>query len=101
MATNLIVTARARRHLAKARDRCERDRPGRGVKFLAHADKCFTGIRRVRGAGRPFHGPYRQKPVPRFPYIVVFRYEPSIDTAIVVAVFHTSRDPDDLLRRLP
>jgi hypothetical protein len=36
-----------------------------------------------------------------FPYIVAYAYDDATDTVTVHAVFHTSRDPNDLLRRLP
>ena len=36
-----------------------------------------------------------------FPYVVLHGYDEAVETVTVYAVFHTSQDPDKLLRRLP
>jgi plasmid stabilization system protein ParE len=100
MAAKLVVMEQARQDMAEARDWCEQDRPGRGARFLARVNECFRAIRQAPRTGRLLSGGYRQKTVSKFPYVAVFRYDAASNTATVAAVFHTSRDPDDLLDRL-
>jgi plasmid stabilization system protein ParE len=94
------VTAEAEQDLADAGDWYARDRPGREAKFLARVNDCFATICRIPRAGRPVGVRHRQAVVQHFRYVVVYRYDAATDTVTVVAVFHTSRDPQDLLDRL-
>ena len=69
-------------------------------RFLAAVGATTTTICRIPKAGRPVGPRHRKTVVRRFPYVVVYRYDDATDTVIMVAVFHTSRDPNDLLDRL-
>lgn len=100
MAASLVFTAEARQDLSDAHDWYEADRTGRGGRFLAAVGATTTTICRIPKVGRPVGPRHRKAVVRRFPYVVVYRYDDAIDTVIVVAVFHTSRDPSDLLGRL-
>jgi plasmid stabilization system protein ParE len=100
MAANIAFTQQARDDLTEAHDWYEQQRPGRGAKFLSRAQDCFATICRIPRAGRSVGVRHRQAVVQHFRYVVVYRYDDATDTVIVVAVFHTSRDPQDLLDRL-
>jgi plasmid stabilization system protein ParE len=101
MGARVITTPDAEQDIADAADWYARDRPGREVKFLARVNECMTTISRVPRGGRPLRANYRRAVVRHFPYIVVYTYDDATDTVTVHAVSHTSRDPDDLLCRLP
>lgn len=100
MAANIIITPEAERDIADAGDWYARDRPGREAKFLARVNECITTISRVPKGGRPVGVNHRAAVVRKFPYLVVYRYDDATDTIIIVTVFHTSRDSQDLLDRL-
>ncbi|HVK10518.1 MAG TPA: type II toxin-antitoxin system RelE/ParE family toxin [Gemmataceae bacterium] len=101
MAANLIVLPDADQDTTDAADWYEWQRVGRGRKFAARVQDCIRAILRTPRAFAPLRGPYRKAVVRQFPYVVAYHYDDATDTVTVVAVFHTSRDPDDLLRRLP
>jgi toxin ParE1/3/4 len=101
MAAKLVVSPHAEHELDAAVQWYENDRPGRGKKFVAKVKECFRSIRRSPRAFTVLADPYRRIVVRPFPYIIVYRYDTGPKTVTVVDVFHTSRDPDDLLRRLP
>ena len=69
--------------------------------FLTRVDECLTTISRVPKGGQPIRGNARKAWVRKFPYVVAYIYDDAADAVEVFAVFHTSRDPNDLLRRLP
>lgn len=100
MASNLIVTPEADQESADAADWYEQQRTGRGRKFAARVRDCIRSICNAPRAFTPLRDPYRRAVVQHFRYIVVYRYDDATDTVTVVAVFHTSRDPQDLLDRL-
>ena len=39
------------------------------------------------------NGQYREAPVHRYPYLIVYKVKPALKQVHVLAVFHTSRDP--------
>jgi plasmid stabilization system protein ParE len=101
MAANLIVTPDAEQDLDEAADWYERDRPGRGARFLTRVAETVTAIRRSPRAFSPYRVIYRRTVVKHFPYVVIYGYDDSTDTVTVYAVFHTSQDPSKLDDRLP
>lgn len=69
----------------------ESQQPGLGGDFVAEVQRVLHTI-----AGQPdrypvVSGDVREVPVSRFPYCVYYRVKP--DRVVVIAVFHTSRDP--------
>jgi plasmid stabilization system protein ParE len=69
----------------------ESRRVGLGTDFIAKVQKVLDTI-----TLQPFRYPVayrdiREAPVSRFPYCVYYRIKPS--RVVVIAVFHTSRDP--------
>ncbi len=100
MASNLIVAPEADQDVTDAADWYEQQRGGRGRKFAARVRDCIRSICNTPQGFTALRGPYRRAVVRHFPYIVAYRYDATTDTVTVVAVFHTSRDPNDLLGRL-
>jgi plasmid stabilization system protein ParE len=101
MAASLAYTQQAEDDVAEAHDWYEQQQPGLGATFLTRVEACTTSICRTPKIGRPYATHYRRALVRRFPYAVIYRYDDATDAVTIHAVFHTSRDPDDLLRRLP
>ena len=69
----------------------ENQRTGLGAEFIAEVQKTLDSV-----AGQPDRypvalGDIREAPVARFPYCVYYRVRPT--RLVVLAVFHTSRDP--------
>ena len=66
-------------------------RPGLGIDFVTEVQQVLDTI-----AGQPdrypiVSGDVREAPVSRFPYCVYYRVKPN--RVVILAVFHTSRDP--------
>lgn len=68
---------------------------------MARVSETIEAVRRVPKAFTVVRGDYRRAVVRHFPYVVVYGYDEPAETVTVYAVFHTSQDPDKLLRRLP
>lgn len=99
MAAELIVAPEAEQDLDEAYAWYEDRRTGLGEEFLTCVDACIQGIRRVPEMHAQVFASYRRALVRRFPYAVFYEY--SAGTVTVYCVFHTSRDPDRWLQRLP
>src|SRR5437764_13355782 len=69
----------------------EGQRPGLGSDFVAEVQKVFDTIANQPDRYPIASGDVREAPVSRFPYCVYYRVKPS--RLVVIAVFHTSRDP--------
>jgi plasmid stabilization system protein ParE len=66
-------------------------RAGLGDDFLAEVQQVLDTIANQPERYPIADGDVRQAPVSRFPYCVYYRVKP--DRVVVIAVFHTSRDP--------
>ena len=91
MSRNLVFRQQARREFDAAGDWYERERSGLGEAFLAEVDQALRKI-----AGNPDSFPevlkgVRKAVVRRFPYCLYFRVRG--ETIIVLAVFHSARNP--------
>jgi hypothetical protein len=77
---------------------------GVGNEFLAELQNAFASIQRA-AEGLPRHEEYagrldiRRSPLKRFPYDVVFVYEPA--ESVVLAIAHHRQDPLYWVNRLP
>jgi toxin ParE1/3/4 len=74
-----------------AADWYESQRRGLGLRFVAAVERALAGV-----ASQPARWPatlpgVREAPVPKWPYCVYYEVQP--DHVMVLAVFHTSRDP--------
>jgi toxin ParE1/3/4 len=87
----LRLLPEAKSEFDDAADWYEGRKAGLGVEFIAEIRKTLTMIASLPRIHAVVHGKARKATVRRFPYIVVYREEP--DEIVVIAVFHTSRDP--------
>jgi plasmid stabilization system protein ParE len=101
MAADLILTPEADDDLTEAAAWYDGQRQGRAAKFLARVAETIEAVRRTPKAFTAVRGDYRRAVVRHFPYVVLFGYDEAVGPVTVYAVFHTSQDPDKLLRRLP
>ena len=101
MAASVVVGREAEQDVADAADWYESRRRGQGVVFLSRVHECLTTVSRVPMGGQPLIRGYRKAWVRKFPHIVAYKNDSAAKVVEVFAVFHTSRDPDDLLGRLP
>ena len=69
----------------------EGQRPGLGTDFVAEVQQVLDTIANQPDRYPVVSGDVREAPVSQFPYCVYYRVKP--DRVVVVAVFHTSRDP--------
>lgn len=70
----------------------ERERPGRGKKFIAEVTAVLKHIGRYPFAAPIIWGDFRRARVRHFPYNIIYSVEE--DHVAVVAVMHQRRDPD-------
>jgi plasmid stabilization system protein ParE len=98
MAVELVLAPEAESDIAEAYDWYEDRRVGLGEEFLSSVDACLEGTRRWPDMYPVVHEHFRRALIRRFPYAVFYEKSESIVT--VYAVFHTSRDPEKLRRRL-
>lgn len=75
----------------------EGERAGLGLDFQIAVDAALTLVARQPLSFRRVRGPVRRALLKRFPYTIHFLDEP--DRIVVLAVFHASRDPQELKRR--
>lgn len=71
---------------------------GLGRDFAHALDSAIASIRRNPGAYQQIDVDCRRVLLPRFPYSLIYRFEPS--NILVVAVFHHSREPGFWQKRL-
>jgi plasmid stabilization system protein ParE len=73
-------------------------RDGLGNDFIASLEVCCQQIAQAPTLLAKMHGEFRRAMVRRFPYAVFYLVEG--DDVVVYGVFHASRDPDLVRRRL-
>ena len=93
------MLALARRELARAAIRYDRDKPGLGNRFLDEIGIGLRDIREFPEAHPPVDAIYRRKLINTFPYAIIYRVEG--DVIWIIAVSHTSRRPNYWRRRDP
>jgi toxin ParE1/3/4 len=81
----------ARDEFDEATDWHEQQRPGRGADFVARVRDVLDRIAANPQLHATVYGDARKAVVAKFPYVVVYREEAG--EVVVIAVFHTSRDP--------
>jgi toxin ParE1/3/4 len=94
----VVFTAAARADVEAAHDWYEKHSPDAASRFR---DAIQFVVARIEAKPRQFPAAghrTRRALLPRFPYIVLFR-ETEV-AVVVVAVFHTRRDPQEWSRRL-
>lgn len=91
MMREFIIDTEAEDDLARAKRWYDDRRDGLGSDFIEKVDEAFERIQRMPLVPRPLFKDLRRVLVRRFPYGVFYRV--ASDRIIVVAVYHTSRDP--------
>ena len=92
MTTQIKLLAEAEADLADAALWYEGRVPGLAAEFLRCVEEALGRVARHPLAYRPIDGGYRRALVRRFPFAVVFRLVE--ETAVVVAIHHTQRQPE-------
>ena len=84
----------ARLELDEAMAWYEKQKEGLGTELKEAIDQMFRKIGSAPGRFRPVRGEVRRALLRRFPYAIHFVPEP--EAIIVLAIFHTKRDPRHL-----
>jgi plasmid stabilization system protein ParE len=98
MSLPIRLLAEAREELDAGIDWYEEQREGLGDLFLTRVDEALSRIGTFPEMHGRVFGEVRKAVVQRFPYIVLYRIEPS--EVVVISVFHTSQDPSIWQRRV-
>lgn len=84
------------RELADARDWYESRSDGLGEEFIRMAYAAFDELQEFPEQHEEIHGPFRRALLRRFPYSIYYHY--SANTITVYGVFHSSRDPQKVVK---
>jgi toxin ParE1/3/4 len=87
----LRLLPEARAEYDAAVDWYEQRQAGRGVDFIARVREAFTRIASNPRLHTAVYGDVRKAVVARYPYVVLYREESR--EVVVIAVFHTARNP--------
>jgi toxin ParE1/3/4 len=87
----LVLRPQAQAEFADAAIWYEAQRAGLGHKFVSEVEKTLDNIADQPDRYAIAHGDIREAPVLRFPYVVYYRIKPK--SVVVIAVFHSARDP--------
>jgi plasmid stabilization system protein ParE len=87
--TRLLTEAKA--EFDAAVEWYEQQRPGLGADFLARVGAVLNRIASQPKIHAAVYGAVRKAVVTRFPYVVL--YQEDVGEIVVIAVFHTARDP--------
>ena len=94
MSLPILFRPLARLELDEAMDWYEKKKAGLGVELEEAVDQMLARIAETPGRFRPVRGEVRRALLRRFPYAIHFLPQP--ETIVVLAVFHTRRDPSHL-----
>ncbi len=88
----------ARDEFDAATDWYEQQRPGLGVTFMARVDEVLRRISANPQLHATVYQDVRKAVVQQFPHVVLYREDAG--EVVIVAVFHTSRDPSSWQSRV-
>ena len=91
MVLKIVFRAKARKDVANAVTWYEARRSGLGEQFLLEMQRCLGSIAMNPARFPSIHPSFRQAPMRRFPYVVVYR--PLKNEVVIMRVFHTKQDP--------
>lgn len=91
MKTPVVLQSTARREFDEAADWYEQRRIGRGEMFSTAVRTALSHISEYPEFYAKVFEDVREAPVSDYPYCVYYRLES--DRVVVIAVFHTARDP--------
>ena len=86
-----IFRARARKDVFDAFGWYEDKRSGLGDQFLLEVQRCLGAILLNPERFPKVHRSFRQAPLHRFPYVLIYRS--LISELVIMRVFHTKQDP--------
>jgi len=98
---SLVLAPEAKGDVGDAYRWYETQSAGLGLEFLRNVEAALDFVRRLPEACPVVHASFRRVLVRRFPFAVVYEYEPDRARCVVYAVFHSSQDPDKWRGRLP
>ena len=96
--TEVTLLSAATLDLRRAVEFYSRERPGLGAEFLREFENTSEVLASHPEIGIPIRGGARKLFLKRFPYILVYRVEPT--QVLILAVAHQRRHPDVWLGRL-
>ncbi len=97
MSLPVVLRRVAQAEFDDAADWYEQRRAGRGTAFTAAVRHVLTEIGTHPDRYPEVRGEVREAPVAGYPYTVFYR--PGAARVVVIAVFHTSRDPAEWQKR--
>jgi len=97
MAYKLLLKPGAEEDIDHAYNWYEDQQTDLGEKFLQELVSFYKKLEQRPAAFSKINKPYRQAALKQFPYVIVF--EISKKEVVIYAVFHTSRNPKNKLRR--
>lgn len=87
----LVYTTAFYKSVLNAIDYYENAQKDLGDYFVASVDDCLNSLKRNPEIYKVFFKSYRQAPVRKFPYVVVYRVKP--DEIVIENVFNTYQNP--------
>ena len=91
MSLPIVFRVEAQAEFDRAFDWYEQQRRGLGVEFLTRVTEVLERIQSFPEAREIVFEDARRAIVPKFPYLVLYKVEP--DRIVILAVFHSKRDP--------
>ncbi len=91
MTLPVVFLDEARAEFNAAADWYDAQRPGLGTRFISSVQDVLDGIAAMPRMHQAIYQDVRRAVVKKFPYTVLYVVEP--DQILVVAVFHSKRDP--------
>jgi len=91
MTLPLVLRPQAQAEFVDASIWYETQRPGLGDEFVSEVEKVLDKIANQPDRYAIVHQDIREAPVLRYPYVVYYRVKPKSN--VVIAVFHSARDP--------
>jgi toxin ParE1/3/4 len=90
----------AKSDLTEAFEYYERQRSGLGIQFITEFRRGVDEILRHPNSWNPLDKVYRRYRLHRFPYGIVYRVDDQAQEAVLVAVMHLHRTPNDWRKRI-
>ena len=100
MAYQIKVTQLAEDELDETIEWYEEEKPGLGIAFLNEFFNQIAYLKDNPYLYQEAYQTYRRMPVKRYPYVVYYGIEEQSKKVTVLAVWHTSKNPERLKNRL-
>lgn len=100
MAYQISVTQPAESELDEVMDWYEKEKSGLGITFLYHFLNRIAYLRENPYLYQEVYKAYRRVLMKKYPYAIYYGIEEQNQEVIVLAIWHTSKDPERLKNRL-